>query len=186
MLQQLQHHQPSDLETLSVNKSTGSYLQADEQQQTLVGADQEINSSTEESEPSVGDKELSGYHEDQERSLRDTVSLSGDGLSSGDQQSLLADTNHDTNELFSEDDRAKQRHHHAAHKEPVYQVYQAYYAPKHHKPLPGYVRLSIRQFNELFRDAEIKYVGGGPQNATTSTTSAALASLAAQAAGAHL
>ena len=73
-----------------------------------------------------------------------------------DQQSLLADPNQESNEQFSEDDGAKQRQ--RPQPAGVYQVYQAYYAPKDHKPLPGYVRLSLEEFNELFRDAEIQYV----------------------------
>lgn len=71
-----------------------------------------------------------------------------------DQQSLIADPNHSEAE-FSDDDGAKQKGQQPAG---IYQVYQAYYAPKDHKPLPGYVRLSLDEFNELFRDAEIQYV----------------------------
>lgn len=70
-----------------------------------------------------------------------------------DQQSLISDPNQDSNQELSSDDGAKQSQPAA-----VYQVYQAYYAPKDHKPLPGYVRLSLEEFNELFRDAEIQYV----------------------------
>lgn len=73
-----------------------------------------------------------------------------------DQQSLIADSNQESGDEISDDDGAKQRQ--QSQPAGVYQVYQAYYAPKDHKPLPGYVRLSLDEFNELFRDAEIQYV----------------------------
>lgn len=74
-----------------------------------------------------------------------------------DQQSLIPDQNQDSNnEFVSSDDATASRQ--LAQPAAVYQVYQAYYAPKDHKPLPGYVRLSLDEFNELFRDAEIQYV----------------------------
>lgn len=70
-----------------------------------------------------------------------------------DQQSLIGE--HEADALGS-DDGAKQRQ--SSQPSAVYQVYQAYYAPKDHKPLPGYVRLSLEEFNELFKDAEIQFV----------------------------
>lgn len=73
-----------------------------------------------------------------------------------DQQSLISDPNQESHEEISNDDRAKQQQ--QSQPAGVYQVYQAYYAPKDHKPLPGYVRLSLEEFNQLFRDAEIQYV----------------------------
>lgn len=75
-----------------------------------------------------------------------------------DQQSLIPDQHQDSINSFSSDDASSYKQ--GQHSQPpaVYQVYQAYYAPKDHKPLPGYVRLSLDEFNELFRDAEIQYV----------------------------
>lgn len=79
-----------------------------------------------------------------------------------DQQSLISDPSQDSNQELSSDDGAKQTQPAA-----VYQVYQAYYAPKDHKPKPGYVRLSLEEFNELFRDAEIQYVDKKQLNGVT-------------------
>lgn len=77
-----------------------------------------------------------------------------------DQQSLIQEQDQVSHDgLTSNDDGAsgsKQRQ--ASQPAAVYQVYQAYYAPKDHKPLPGYVRLSLDEFNELFKDAEIQFV----------------------------
>lgn len=83
-----------------------------------------------------------------------------------DQQSLIpTDFGHHHQEsnggqFSNDDDRARQQQTDSKQQPPtaVYQVYQAYYAPKDHKPLPGYVRLSLDEFNELFSDAEIQYV----------------------------
>ncbi|XP_076336804.1 uncharacterized protein LOC143239532 [Tachypleus tridentatus] len=38
------------------------------------------------------------------------------------------------------------------------QVFHAYYAPADHKAPPGYVKLSIEEFNKRFKDADIQYV----------------------------
>ncbi|XP_037507219.1 uncharacterized protein LOC119383242 [Rhipicephalus sanguineus] len=39
------------------------------------------------------------------------------------------------------------------------QLYHAYYAPAQHKPPPGYVRMTVEEFNRLFKDAEIQFIG---------------------------
>ncbi|XP_040356321.1 uncharacterized protein LOC121046298 [Ixodes scapularis] len=39
------------------------------------------------------------------------------------------------------------------------QLYHAYYAPAQHKPPPGYVRMTVDEFNKLFKDAEIQFIG---------------------------
>ncbi|XP_077557858.1 uncharacterized protein LOC144173236 [Haemaphysalis longicornis] len=39
------------------------------------------------------------------------------------------------------------------------QLYHAYYAPAQHKPPPGYVRMTVEEFNKLFKDAEIQFIG---------------------------
>lgn len=77
-----------------------------------------------------------------------------------DQQSLIPDPNQEQQsyQFISNDDGPKQQQSQQSQPAGVFQVYQAYYAPRDHKPLPGYVRLSIDEFNELFRDAEIQYV----------------------------
>lgn len=78
-----------------------------------------------------------------------------------DQQSLIQDASPDTEnsyETMSEDDATNKQRQQSSQPAGVYQVYQAYYAPKDHKPLPGYVRLSLEEFNNLFKDAEIQYV----------------------------
>ncbi|OQR74830.1 hypothetical protein BIW11_00888 [Tropilaelaps mercedesae] len=39
------------------------------------------------------------------------------------------------------------------------QLYHAYYAPAHHDPPPGYIRMTVDEFNKLFKDAEIQFIG---------------------------
>lgn len=89
-----------------------------------------------------------------------------------DKQSLIPDAN---SYQIADDDVSKVQN----QAQPVvYQVYQAYYAPKDHRPLPGYVRLSIDEFNDLFRDAEIQYVDRNT-NGRSRAPIAALANLTA-------
>ena len=89
-----------------------------------------------------------------------------------DQQSLISDSDSQLSsngqaqvggggqvqQAGADDDAAASRQRSQQQPAAVYQVYQAYYAPKDHKPLPGYVRLSLDEFNELFKDAEIQFV----------------------------
>lgn len=39
------------------------------------------------------------------------------------------------------------------------QLYHAYYAPAHHDPPPGYIRMTVDEFNKLFKNAEIQFIG---------------------------
>lgn len=64
------------------------------------------------------------------------------------------------------------------------QLFHAYYAPADHKPPPGYVRLSVDEFNKMFKDADIHYVNNPDGNSkdvkdssTSSQTSSPLASV---------
>jgi hypothetical protein len=56
-------------------------------------------------------------------------------------------------------------------KEGDQQLYHAYYAPADHKPPPGYVRLSVDEFNELFKDADIQYVPNSEKEGGKSSAS---------------
>lgn len=40
------------------------------------------------------------------------------------------------------------------------QFFHAYYAPADHSPPPGYVRMAVQEFKDLFRNADIRYVDG--------------------------
>jgi hypothetical protein len=75
-----------------------------------------------------------------------------------EQQSLIHDQGGHESAVLTSTDDAKAGHHQGQQPAAIYQVYQAYYAPKDHKPLPGYIRLSLDEFNELFKDAEIQFV----------------------------
>lgn len=127
--------------------------QQQEQQQQSLSSNNDNNSNTYIVEPQQQQQELQPRPSVQSSPDSMLVNESPMQVPILDQQSLITESN----EEFSDDDRANKQ---SQQSQPagVYQVYQAYYAPKDHKPLPGYVRLSLDEFNELFRDAEIQYV----------------------------
>lgn len=164
--QQQRQQQPDYQTTTPMSMTTLSAIEQQEQQATkqqeLDIGQQQTNANNDHSSSNNN-----GYIVEQVQS-RPSVQSSPDSMLINespiqvpitDQQSLISEPNNESSEEFSSDDGAKQRQ--QSQPAGVYQVYQAYYAPKNHKPLPGYVRLSLEEFNELFRDAEIQYVDRG-------------------------
>lgn len=173
--QQQQHEQtyqtttPMSITTLAAIEEQ-QQVQANNKEQEISQQQQEIN------QANGNSNENNGYMLEQSRpsvqSSPDSMLINESPIQVpiSDQQSLITDQNQDSNDQFSDDDAAKQRQ--QSQPAGVYQVYQAYYAPKDHKPLPGYVRLSLEEFNELFRDAEIQYVDRGLNNLVNNGQSA--------------
>lgn len=151
-------------QSLQQNENNGYQQQANQQQQQHEQQQQQLQKDDQQQQQTF-EQSKSSYDTGSQQDAIPTMLVAGDQsihqIPIIDQQSLIPDPNQEqTNYQFisADDENAKRSQPEQSQPEGVYQVYQAYYAPRDHKPLPGYVRLSINEFNELFRDAEIQYV----------------------------
>lgn len=81
-------------------------------------------------------------------------------------QYIFVSSNGINGDIIHEDDSAysqeRDKLHPSDHTEGKKQFFHAYYAPADHIAPPGYVRMTVQEFNSLFKNAEIRYVDKDP------------------------